>query len=98
MNAEEASSKLVSALTQYDVRQSRKCGWNPHALPLYFEAVERIVEDIRLGADTRAAVCAGLSGRVADTCLRALGLPITTREEAAGGMYYRPVSAGHSQA
>lgn len=32
--------RLASLLTQWDEKQSKKRGWNPHGLALYFQALE----------------------------------------------------------
>lgn len=83
--------KLISALTQYDAKQKNKKDYNIYALGIYFQRAEEIAADIEAGADPRAAIVAGLSGRLADFVLRKLNLPITTKEEAYGGMVYKPV-------
>lgn len=83
---------LVHVLTEYDRKQSKKKSYNYNALGLYFQRLEDVEKDIAAGADVRAAIVAGFSGRLADTCLRSLGLPITTKEEAFGGMTYKPVA------
>jgi hypothetical protein len=84
---------LVHAVIEYDRKQSTKRGYNHYALAIYLGRVEEIIEDIAAGADARSAIVAGFSGRLADACLRSLGLPITTREEAQGGnVCYKPVA------
>jgi len=40
-----AHERIIHALTRYDDRQSKKRGYNPHALALSFEALERTEED-----------------------------------------------------
>ena len=85
--------KLISALTQYDARQAKRKGHNPYALGIYFQRVDDVMRDIESGADIRAAVVAGFTGRLADTCLRALDLPITTDAEQRGGYCYTPVKS-----
>ena len=85
--------KILHAVTEFDRRASAREGHNPHALGIYFQRVNEICADIDNGADPRAAILAGFSGRVADTCLKALNLPISTTEEARSGrLYYSPVS------
>ena len=83
---------LIHAVTDYDRKQWRKRGYNPHALGIYFERVEAICADMRAGAGLREAITAGFSGKLADACLRAFGLPITTDEESRGGYVYKPVA------
>jgi len=89
----KTKDKLISALTQYDAKQAKRKGHNPYALGIYFQRVDDVVADIEAGADIRAEVVAGFTGRLADHCLRALGLPITTDEEQRGGYCYKPVKA-----
>ena len=82
---------LIHAVTEFDRRASTRKGRNPHALGIYFQRVDEVCADIDNGADPRAAILAGFSGRVADTCLKALGLPLSTTEEARSGrLYYSP--------
>ena len=83
--------KILHAVTELDRRASTRKGHNPHALGIYFQRVDEICADIDNGADPRAAILAGFSGRVADACLKALNLPLSTTEEARGGrLYYSP--------
>lgn len=89
---ETIKSGLIHAVTRYDEKESKKKSYNPHALGIYFERVDEVISDIEAGADVRAAVVAGFSGRLADACLRQLGLAITTREEAFGSGIYKPVA------
>jgi hypothetical protein len=85
--------KILHAVTEFDRRASTRKGHNPHALSIYFERVAQICEDIDNGADEREAILAGFSGRVADACLKAIGLPISTTEEARSGrVYYSPTA------
>lgn len=90
-----AKDKLVHALTEYDRKQSTKRGYNRHALGIYFQRIDEVCADIENGAEPRAAIMAGFSGRVADACLRALGLPLSTDSESRGGSWcYAPVIGG----
>ncbi len=48
-----AHERLIHALIAYDEKQSTKRGYNPHALPLYFEALENAENDAAiLNSDT----------------------------------------------
>lgn len=87
--------KLISLLTQWDARESKKKSHNPYALALYFQQADRVVLDVELGADPRAAIVAGFTGRLADFILRGMGFAITTPEEQRGSGVYRPVSKNH---
>ena len=74
----KTKDKILHAVTGFDRRASTRKGHNPHALGIYFQRVDEICADIDKGADPRAAIMAGFSGRVADACLKALNLPIST--------------------
>ncbi len=85
--------KLIHAVTEYDRKQSTKRGYNHYALGQYFQRIDEICADIEAGADSRKAIVAGFSGRLADACLKAVGQSATTREENIGGYVYTPVKA-----
>ena len=90
----EIKSKLQSAMTQFDAKESKKKSYNRNALGIYFARIDEIAADIESGASVRAAIMAGFSGRGADACLRACGLPISTDHENRDGAYfYRPSSS-----
>lgn len=94
LSLDQIRAKLVSALTQYDVKESTKRGYNHNALGMYFERIDEICADIAAGAPVRKAICAGFMGRTADACLRALGLPKTEEaDEPRGAWHYVPVAA-----
>lgn len=85
--------KLIHTLTAYDQKQSTKRGYNPYALGQYFQRIDEIIADIDAGAAPRQAIIAGFSGRLADACLRAVGLPASTDQENRGGYVYTQVKA-----
>jgi hypothetical protein len=100
MSSPEIESKLISALTQLDAREqirtggTRAKGYNPNALGIYFYRVEQIIADIDAGADVRAAICAGFTGRPLNVCLQALNLPSATVNERLGrgrSLFYHPI-------
>ena len=76
--------KLISAATQYDEKQSKKKFYNPWALPQYIGRIQEISADLDKGADLRKALVTGLNGRLLDICLKAVGLPTSTKEEQRG--------------
>lgn len=84
---------LVSAVTQYDTKQSKKKHYNLYALGHYLSRVDDIMKDIEAGADVREAVTAGFTGALLNTCLKSLKLQKPTDDEwsGAGGMVYQPV-------
>lgn len=87
--------KLISLLTQWDERQSKRKHHNPHALGIYFQQADRVALDIALGAPERAAIVAGFHGPMLDFILRGFGFPVSTRDEQLGSGIYRPISQGH---
>lgn len=42
-------SKLIHAVTQYDIRQSKKQGHNPYALAQYFASIEQVFSEVKGG-------------------------------------------------
>lgn len=85
--------KLVHAATEFDRKASKRKGHNIYALPQYFMRIDEICADIESGADARKAIVAGFSGRLLDTMLRGIGLPLSNQNEAQGGSpVYSPVS------
>jgi hypothetical protein len=91
MNTEQIKWKLIHAVSKYDEKQSKKKSYNRNALGIYIQRIEEIMLDLNKGADLRAAVVAGFTGRLADTCLRELNLSITTDEEQRGTGIYNSV-------
>lgn len=86
---------LVHAVTQYDIRQSRGKRYNPYALAQYLRRVDDICSDIASGAPVRAAIVAGMSGSLLQTCLKAVGEAPATNDELSGfgKLTYRKASA-----
>jgi len=99
MTADELHSLLAATVVRYDrlaaerAARSKRGYHNRYALGQYLARVDDIAEDVRNGAEPRAAIVAGFSGRLADACLRAIGEPATTDAENRGGMRgYTPAS------
>jgi hypothetical protein len=74
MSANLLYSDLASAVTQYDIRQSRKRYYNHHALGIYLGRVEEIVAQVEAGADLRTAITAGFCDRLRDHVLRSVSI------------------------
>lgn len=68
----EIRVKLVSALTEYDRKQSTKRGYNPHALALYFQALDDAMDQYRHGATIESALRYSFNDRVLTVCLKVL--------------------------
>ena len=85
---------LVSAVTDYDRKQSTKASYNMYALPQYLQRVSDIMEDIAAGADPRSAISAGFTGTLVSSILRKLKMSGTSMDEirGMGSMVYEPVA------
>jgi len=49
-------SQLDHILTQWDIKQSTKRGYNPFALGIYLERAERLAKDVAQGATISDAI------------------------------------------
>lgn len=85
-------AKLIHAVTEFDRKASKRKGYNPHALGIYFQRVDEVCADIDKGADVRKAICAGFSDRLLDHCLKALDLPLASRNEHCQSYIYQPLN------
>lgn len=93
MNPDQIKSALQHAVTQYDAKQAKRAGYNRNALGIYFTRIDDIMADLANGADLRQAIIAGFLGRLADTCLKAVGLTKTvTGEDKQPAWHYVPAS------
>jgi hypothetical protein len=77
--------KLFNAVTEYDRKQSTKKFYNPYALAHYSRALAHVRAHVAAGADLRTAILNCFLGRLADVCLKALGLEKMSRDEARFG-------------
>jgi hypothetical protein len=58
-------SQLDHYLTQWDIKQSTKRGYNPFALGIYLERAERLAKDVAQGATISAAIDVHFCDRIA---------------------------------
>lgn len=72
---------LIHAVTKWDEMQRRATGYNLWALPQYLQAVDRAMARIEKGKTVREALLGAFLGRLLDACLRAVGEPVSTKEE-----------------
>jgi hypothetical protein len=86
----ELELKLLNAATEYDRLESTKRHYNPYALAQYLARITEVVADVDNGADVRAAIVAGFNGRLCAKLLKAAGQSGYTKQDAMGGMVYRP--------
>ena len=86
--------QLITAVTDYDRKDSTKRNYNIYALPQYFQRVDSILSDVEAGADPRSAIVAGFIGTLRNFVLRKLKMSGSSTEEDRGGgsMYYKPVA------
>lgn len=82
----DTDQKMRSAICNYDERERAKAqrAGRPHniyGLPLMCEALTETQAAVKAGADLRAAILERFNGRLCDTLLRAVGLPIQTDDE-----------------
>ena len=98
MNKQELAKlrfQLVTAVTEFDRRESAKPHYNIYALPQYLARVDEVLDDVRSGADVREAVAAGFTGRLLNSVMRAVKLGPATLSEIRGtgkGWTYEPIS------
>ena len=82
---ESQRNQLLHAVTQYDIKESRKKYYNIYALAQYIMAVDRARDTMADdGLDLRAALITCFNGRLLDVCLKAVGLPTSTKQEQMG--------------
>jgi len=86
--------QLITAVTDYDRKDSTKRNYNIYALPQYFQRVDLILSDVEAGADPRSAIVAGFIGTLRNFVLRKLKMSGSSTEEdrGDGSMYYKPVA------
>jgi hypothetical protein len=92
-------SALVHAVTEFDRKEearaarSKRGYHNIYALAQYLKRVEDIEADIANGATVRAAILAGMSGKLCAHVLKAVGETTQTdSEEQAKGLFYVPAN------
>lgn len=86
--------QLVTAVTDYDRKQSTKPSYNIYALPQYFARIDEILSDVEAGTDPRSAIAAGFTGTLLNFVFRRLKMGNASRKEVMGGgeWYYEPVA------
>jgi hypothetical protein len=73
--------KLTHAVTQYDIRQSKRKGYNVNALGIYLGSCQAVQEDLAAGKPVRQSLVSHFCGRLLDVCLKAVGEPTSTLSE-----------------
>ena len=78
---------IVSAVTQYDMRESKKKSYNRYALGQYFMAIDRVLEMLNEKPETltRYAIIENFNGRLCDAILHRLAFAPMTDSEARYG-------------
>jgi len=72
--------EIVHALTAYDIRQSKKRFYNPYALGLYMQALERADELVAEGKSMRYALVKSFTGPLLRAVGKAVGITFTKDE------------------
>lgn len=80
------SARLHAAIVDHDRRESKKRGYNPHALGQYCAALQRVDTYVAAGHDLRSAIITCFIGRLCDKLLVAAGLPLMSDDEARFGL------------
>jgi hypothetical protein len=75
---------LSSAVTQFDIKQSKRKHYNRYALAQYLAAVENASNAINCGTTRREALIQYFNGRLLDVCLKALNMEPSTKQEQMG--------------
>jgi len=52
----DLSDKLLHALTQYDIKESKKQNYNHYALGQYIMALDMVMDEIKNGIDSNVAI------------------------------------------
>ncbi len=76
--------RLFNAVTEFDRKASKRRGYNPHAIGHYARGLNNLAERVENGETLRAAIMREFIGRLCDVLLRAVSLPLMTKEEARG--------------
>ena len=79
--------KLQTVIIKHDQMEAKKRFYNPYALGLYCEALNRLDRYYALGYDLRLCLLNCFNGRLLDKMLKAANLPVSTREECFVGGY-----------
>lgn len=79
-------ARILNAFTTYDRKQVGKKGYNPYALSHYCAALDNVDEYMQQGKTLREAIIKSYLGRLCDAILRALDLPVMTKDEAKYGI------------
>ncbi len=79
--------KITHAVVEYDQKElarsikNSRAYYNPNAIALYLNAVDRACEKIQQGQDTRSALVDCFCGRLLDKVLKSVGEPKSTDAE-----------------
>lgn len=72
---------ILTALTEYDRRQSRLKYYNIYALPQYLGGWQSARAKWEAGASLRTALVQSFNGRLLDAVLKAVNMPTSTDQE-----------------
>lgn len=78
---ETIHARMLSAITTYDAKQSKRKGYNPYSGAIMLRAMRDCLDAWEQGLDLREAIVYYFNGRLCDAILKACGLPEQTSEE-----------------
>lgn len=62
---------IINAITDYDIRQSKKRGYNPYALAQYYAAMDEVENAVARGVDLMDAIGRAFTDRLHDCVAKA---------------------------
>ena len=74
VNIPDLKNTLISAVTQHDIRQSKRPGYNIYALPQYLDALSDVFTDIDNGGSLEASLRKNFNDRLLSCVLKAAGI------------------------
>lgn len=91
MSIPELDAKLALALTAYDMKQSKRAGYNPHALGLYLDRLHTVRELLEAGLPLRRVLLHAFCDRLCDALLKSIGeAPVQPNERELGAWPFDP--------
>lgn len=80
------AAQMLNAVCKYDESQAKLKSYNRYAFGQYMAALNRIAKYVNAGHDLRDAIIACFLGRLCDKILKAVDLPVMTKDECKFGL------------
>lgn len=90
MNTVEIKARLVATAMQFDLKASKRRGYNPWAIAQYLERIDLVCAEITLGTKVRDALLNGFNDRLLTAMLKAVGEPDFTPGESINAAFIYP--------